>query len=233
MSKTVKRVMTVMMMGLIAMLGVVKAEAHYIVVKGRCIFHSLECGREDEEVPDPTPVPNPSLVSLPLSEVVAQPSLPLSEVVAKPDRVEILCADGRVRFISLPDESVTLTAEKKAIAPSDFTEVKNLDSKVIDRNLQFQGIVSDTHFLDDPTICPRSTPEEVIIRRTSVEINLYCSPETDRECSTKADQPHSSWIARRCTLPFRFTFFFNRPTRGAPYDCSGISTCHGDECLKP
>ena len=39
-SKTVKRVMRVMMIGLVAMLGA-KAEAHYIVVKGKVKFCSI------------------------------------------------------------------------------------------------------------------------------------------------------------------------------------------------
>ena len=52
-SKTVKRVMTVMMIGLVAMLAA-KVEAHWVVVKGRCFWHSGECVRKDKEV-DPPP----------------------------------------------------------------------------------------------------------------------------------------------------------------------------------
>lgn len=212
MSKTVMRVL---MIGLVSMLGV-EAEAHYVVVRGKCYWHSLECGREDKETPDPKEVFDPT-----------RGPPPEIEVVATPRRVELLCTDGRVEEINLRDRSVTL-ASGKPIGRGDFTSAR-IDGKPVRTNLQVQGIVSDSFFLEDPTLCRNGVPpEEVMIRVMSVEINLYCSPETDKLCFNKADEPHSSWRAERCTLPDTFSVK-KLPTRGTLYDCSHISTFHNGQ----
>ena len=83
-SKTVKRVMTVMMIGLVAMLAA-KVEAHWVVVKGRCFWHSGECVRKDK---DPGPSP-PSC------------TFPLVELVATVTRVDILCPGDVVQTVNL------------------------------------------------------------------------------------------------------------------------------------
>ncbi len=213
-SKTVKSVMTVMMVGLIAMLGA-KAEAHWVVVKGRCFWHSGECVRQDKE-PAPDPVP----ILLP----------PIGEVVVTPKQVEILC-DGIVQKLDLSSEQWTL-ATRRPIVGSDITRVTNPRGKV-SRNGEWAVIVSDAHFLEDPDsiFCPKSTPKDVIIREMAVKMNLYCSRLTDKACFSKPDEPHSSWEAKTCTLPVGFNlekYPENLPPRGTPFACSNITTCHGD-----
>ena len=56
MSKTVKRAMRVMMIGLVALLGV-KAEAHYVYYAGRYKYCSLHCVADLKKVPDPIEEP--------------------------------------------------------------------------------------------------------------------------------------------------------------------------------
>lgn len=221
-SKTVKRVMTVMMISLIAMLGV-EAEAHYIVVKGRCYWHSHDCSRQDKDVPDPVPFLFP----------------PIGEVVATPKQVEILCAGGIVIDLSkLIDLSNWTLAARKPIVQSDITKVTS--EGTVRRNAEWAVIVSDAHFLEDPTstfstFCEASgtsgPPQDVIIRAMSVKMNLYCSSLIDKKCFGKSGVPHSTWQADTCTLPDTFNFR-NLPSRGTRYDCSGTSRCHEGVCEK-
>jgi hypothetical protein len=56
MSKTVKRAMRVIMIGLVAMLGA-NAEAHYIYVYGKYKYCSLHCIVDLKKVPDPVSEP--------------------------------------------------------------------------------------------------------------------------------------------------------------------------------
>lgn len=208
MSKTVKRVITVTMIGVVAMLGVT-AEAHYVVIRGRCYWHSHECSRQDTDVRDPVPI------------------LLTGEVISTTNRVELLCPGGNVE-----GEPVTLTA-RKPIVPSDTTRVTNSQGQ-ISRNAEWTVIVSDGYFLAS-TFCPGSVPpvppQDVIIREMSVKMNLYCSSRTDRECSGTPGAPHSTWEAT-CTLPGGFNFS-NLPARGTRYDCKETRRCHGVECGKP
>lgn len=211
-----KRVMRVMMVGLLAMLGA-KAEAHYIVVGGRCYWHSGECTRKDKDVQDPVPILFP----------------PIGEVVVTPKEVEILCSDGIVHKPDLASEELALST-RNPIVQSNITRVITAGSKT-SRNAEWSGIVSDAHFLEDPTstFCGKSGPPvEAIVRTMAVKINLYCSPITDTKCFSKPNEPHSTWQAEKCTLPAAFDVK-NLPARGTRYDCSGISICHGKECPIP
>jgi hypothetical protein len=80
MSKTVKRVMTVMMVGLVAMLGA-KAEAHYIMLGGKLKYCSVCC------VVDLVGVPNPHSGG---------------EVKCEATASSILCPDGTEYKQSVP-----------------------------------------------------------------------------------------------------------------------------------
>ncbi|MGH8489429.1 MAG: hypothetical protein ACREXS_11355 [Gammaproteobacteria bacterium] len=210
-SKTVKRAMRVMMIGLVAMLGV-KAEAHYIVVKGRCVWHSLECYREDEAPQDPVPILFP----------------PVGEVVATPLKVQVLCPGG-VQDLDLSKEEWTLAAQKP-ILQSDITRVTTPRGKT-SGNAEWTVVVSDAHFLEDPeaVFCPdRKNPQEVLIHEMSVKMNLYCS-RFDPKC--KPNVPHSTWEAKSCVLPVGFDVK-NLPARGTPYSCSETTRCHEGVCEK-
>ncbi|MGH8531762.1 MAG: hypothetical protein ACREV1_03290 [Gammaproteobacteria bacterium] len=211
-----KTAMRVMMIGLVAMLGV-EAEAHWIIVRGKCYWHSGECVRQDKEVPDP-PIPDPAVTAPPEAELVARPT-----------QVEILCPGGNVEVINL--SNVTL-ASRAPIVQGDITERRDPKGNFISRNLEVQRIVSDGLFLENPadfSFCSGLSPEDVIIRAMSVEMNLYCF---DGQCSKAT--PHSAWRAESCTLSDKFNFKNypkKYPPRGTLFECSGISTCHGEkEC---
>ncbi len=225
MSKTVKRVMTVMMIGLVAMLGA-KAEAHWVILKGQCYWHSGECVRKDEDPPIEPP---------PLNE-----SPPLGETRAIPTSVEILCPDGTIRtFSQLPSpEALELIAQRR-IVEADITRVRNLDAKPF---AEWGVPVSDALFFKEAFMgaltCPNSIPpipRDVIVRVMQVKVNLY----TDcAQTPCVGQTPHSGWMAT-CTLPDKFNFNppypKNVPFRGALFECSNISICdaHGvnPKCL--
>jgi hypothetical protein len=203
--KAVKRVMTVMMIGLVAMVGG-KAEAHWIVVKGRCVWHSLECYREDKE-PD-----------------IGAPA-PLVELVATPTIVEGLC-NGTVEKIALPTgtETVTLAVPRTIIGKGDFTEGRRPNGTIVSRNLEVARIVSDALLYQFSCSLPDVTPTEVVVREWSnVQMNLYLN--------NNQSTPHSAWRAATCTLPGPVPFDpKNLPPSGTPYVCptDSIKTCHGN-----
>ena len=97
-----KRAMIVTMVGLlVGMLGAT-AEAHYIMVKGKLKWHSLNCGVDLKAVPSPDL--NPAEV----------------ECVAEPRLVEILCVSDpanatqrQVVQVDLSKTPVTLVAKKR------------------------------------------------------------------------------------------------------------------------
>ncbi len=206
MSKTAKRVLTVMMVGLIEMLGV-KAEAHYIVIKGRCYWHSLECYREDKE-PD------------------TRGPAPLVELLATPTIVEGLC-NGIAAKLVLPDPPVTLAAPRTPIGEGDFTERRAPNGTIASRNLEVQRIVSDAllyQFSCPPPSSPDVTPTEVIVREwSSVQMNLYLKKNQSI--------PHSAWKAGTCTLSgtFDITDPNKLPPGGALYNCKETLSCHVDQ----
>jgi len=208
MSKTVKRAMTVMMVGLVAMLGV-KAEAHYIVVKGRCYWHSLECGREDKDPGSGRPPASVELVAVPAVVDLLCPNPPHVESITIPSTERIILATPRTR----------LDQER------DTTEERRASGDIISRTVEWQRIVSDALFYTPSSIvscASRASPMEVIVRTwSSVKMNLYLPGSR---------LPHSSWEATGgCTLPPEFNFT-NLP-RGAPYTCSKPIACHeGEEC---
>lgn len=208
-SETAKRVTRVMMIGLVAMLGA-EAEAHWVVVRGKCYWHSLECVREDTEVPDPVPILFP----------------PLVELVASPIKVEGLCPDSdgdgvlEVENIPLPNNPVILATPRTRIDQRDITERRGTNS----RYLEVERIVSDALFYT--TSCSSGlSPIEVIVRVwSSVEMNLYLN--------SVQPIPHSAWRAGTCTLPdeFHLTDPINLPPPGALYKCGKITTCHANNC---
>lgn len=216
-----KTAMRVMMIGLVALLGA-EAEAHYVVIKGRCVWHSGECVRQDEDVPKPP---------IPINDI------PISEIVARPKSVEILCPGGPhgiVKQIDLTNDGVTLAARKR-IDPSDITERRDpVNNSNMSTNLEVQGIISDAIFLEDPALprdsgdfdfCSGLVPLDMIIRSMSVEMNLYLNSDPTKS--------HSTWKAGTCTLSDTFNlknYPKNVPPRGAPFDCSGTFGCHEGVC---
>jgi hypothetical protein len=196
-----KSVMGVMTVGVVAMLGA-DAEAHYVVVNGRCYWHSGECVRKDKDAEDP------DLLNPP----------PIGELVATLKQVEILCPGGNI--VVLDKDPGTLVA-KKPIVQGDITNVTNVTSlRESKPYAEWAVIVSDTHFLADTRFCS-VPPQDVIIRSMSVKLNLY----PDGDLSKPA---HSSWEAGTCILPAEFKFPQKPPTRGVGYACSGITICHDD-----
>jgi hypothetical protein len=203
-----KRVIRIMMVGLVAMLGAT-AEAHYIVVRGQCIWHSGECTRKDDQ-PDPPPPPPPLDPTNPP---------PLGEVRMTPTSVEILCPNGiTVKQFVLKKEQLVA---QRPLVPADITKTTNEDG--INTYAEWGVIASDTHFfLADTTTCP-GFPKDVIIRSMSVEMNLY-----DLKLDPTATKPHSAWRAT-CTLPVEFKLPQKPPPRGVPYQCTTDNTCHEPE----
>lgn len=217
MSKTVIGVLTVIIIGLVAVLGS-KAEAHWINVFGRCYWHSGECVRKDKDASDPVP------------------SETLGELVATVERLEILCPGPTIPTSLIVDGAWTLTSGKKPIVQADIT---NVTGDITTRTAEWSSVVSDGYafFLRElgGTACPDVNgmtvePLDVIIRSMSpVEMNLYCSPATDKQCNTEAGVPHSEWRAETCELSSKFNFTNypkNVPNPGVPYQCSNITTCH-------
>ncbi len=205
------KAMTVMMIGLVAMLGV-KAEAHWIVIKGNCYWHSGECVRQDGEG-EKEPIPDP----------ISKES-PLGELVLMPEQIEVVCPSNRerdrVQNVELSNTGLALIA-KRAIVQSDVTNAFDRHGE-IGKNVEWPIVGSFATFLENG--CPGGAPaQNVIVRRMSVQMNLYLNG---------GKQPHSAWTAT-CTLPKEFKLPKKPPDRGVAFDCFNISTCHGDQCLNP
>jgi hypothetical protein len=80
MSKTVKRAMRAMMIGLVALLGA-EAEAHYYVASGKYKYCSLHCAVQLTEVPDP--ISNPA-------QVRCEATATLVEIVCPKDQSSVI-----------------------------------------------------------------------------------------------------------------------------------------------
>lgn len=178
-----KRAMIVTMVGLlVAMLGAT-AEAHYIMVKAKLKWHSLNCGVDLKAVPSPDL--NPAEV----------------ECVAEPRLVEILCVDDpanatqpRVVKVDLSKTPVTLVA-KKRIDQNDITHETNAHVEVI---------ISDEPFLNFG-VCEalNLTSIDVLIRTVSIKIKAYgcVGPDPD-PCLQKVLA--STFSVAGYTLPYKF-----------------------------
>jgi hypothetical protein len=179
-----ERVTIVTMVGLlVAMLGST-AEAHYIMVKGKLKWHSLNCVMDFKEVPSPDL--NPAEV----------------ECVAEPKLVEILCVDDPVKTtqrqvvqVNLSKTPVTLVA-KKRIDQNDMTDTTNAHVEVI---------ISDEPFLNFG-VCEALNliAIDVLIRNyTSVKIKTYgcVGPDPD-PCLQKVLA--STFSVAGYTLPNKF-----------------------------
>ena len=127
MSKTVKRVMTVMMVGLVAMLGA-KAEAHWVNVGGRCVWHSFECSRMDTNRPPPPDNP-----------------LPFVELLATPIHGQVLCPGTPPvpKDIGLTEPMRT---RRTQLTLSDITQLQDPVSGDAISTSEWQRIISDAFF---------------------------------------------------------------------------------------
>ncbi len=237
-SETVKRVTRVMMVGLVTIMGV-QAEAHYIVIGGRCYWHSGQCVRQDEDVPPPPIV-----------------DIPRGDIVARNVSVEVLCPGfPQPPFITFVLPAEQTLAARAPIDQGDFTERQKRGGGVISNistNLEWDGVISDALFEENPLnpnaedfdFCAGQRPRDVIIRSMSVQMNLYCvdadlDPKSPTYCPSPpvpppgVQKPHSAWKAT-CTLSDKFNFINypkNFPSRAATsFDCSAIATCHGENC---
>jgi hypothetical protein len=220
MSKTVKRVMTVMMIG-VAMLGA-KAEAHWINLFGRCVWHSGECVRTDED-PKPNPISNNPNAPHPVGEARVMPT-----------SVDFLCPNGDI--ITLPDTTTpldpVLLVAKRQIAPGDVTNATRLNTGTTTSFAHWGVSFSEGAFLKNPvcTLNGRSVlPNYALIRSMTVQMNLYCVESTNANNTPCPSQtsPHSTWSAT-CTSDFN-----NMPgypddlPYGASYTClESSSPCH-------
>ena len=200
-----------MLIGLVEMLGA-KVEAHWIVLKGHCYWHSGECVREDT---DPGPINPP----------------PLGQLVAKAEEVELLCpVDPTDPTSPQHVETITpgtiLSTPRTPIGERAITQRRNpLNGQILSKNLEWQRVVSDAFFYTTPCPSNKASPTQVLVRTWSnVKLNLY---------SNNGPQPHSAWQAGKCELPLAFDLNPTTPEppphRGVLYECSNISICdaHG------
>ena len=223
MSKTVKMI-PLLGLALLTILGT-RAEAHYIVMGGRCYWHSGQCVRQDEDVPPPP---------APINDIL------ITETIARPGSVEILCPGSPlpiVKQFNLSNDGVTLVVQQP-IAPGNITERRDPNTgKNISTNLEWDGVISDAIFLEDPKLSPKDpqdfnfcsglVPLDTIIRSMSVEMNLYLKADPTTS--------HSTWKGT-CALSNKFSFTNfpkNVPPRGVAFDCSTTERCHLKECVKP
>lgn len=203
-SKTVKRVTTVMMIGLVAMLGA-KAEAHYILVKNKIKFCSICIDVEHTEADTPAEV-----------DVVMEADTPAEvEVVVTTKNVEILCSTGTVVKLTKP----VMLSTRKAITNITKSSIININGEPIS-GAKEEVVVSDAPFLAPfrdvrTTFCPsRSNPLDVLIREMFVEIDTF---------DTQSKLAYT-WKAA-CVLPAKF-HFKNRPPFGHDYTCEVTEEHH-------
>jgi hypothetical protein len=200
MSKTVKTI-GLLGLALLAMLGT-KAEAHYIYVNGRWIYHSVGCIAELESVLNPATVP---------SSV---------ECVVNTGLVETLCQgpNGLVHTVSLPIQ-VTLVS-KALIAPGDVTGPGLAEVEVI---------VPDAPLLNvnlNPA-CVNSTPIAVLIHNMASTITVFrCVGLVADPCLVRLV---TSTAEAQCELPAQFNlenYPANLPPDGTPFTCTDLISAH-------
>jgi hypothetical protein len=204
MSKTVKRVTRVMIVGLVAMLGA-KAEAHYTVRYGKAYYCSVDVVAKLTGV-DPI-------------DLTAE-----AESVVTTKKVEYSCSDGTRgqstegwtltarRLIHLDrdqDQHLGITVGIKTIPPAPPVEFVTAELVII---------VSDQPLLD--RFCPTSSGE-IIIRSMSVVINIYTAARSVLASTAEF---------KNCTLSNKYNLS-TLPPIGFRYDCYPGSYEHLDQTL--
>lgn len=194
-----KRVMRVMMVGLLAILGAA-AEAHLIVKNGKgwvcSICVSAEASEENQGSVDPTK------------------HIELLEYLVMIRRTELLCPND-VEDSKVPVNLVV----RKQVEPSDITRVINQEGKLVGlARADVAARVSDLPLKEDLKCSDSSSAGDVLVRQAGVVINTYACDLTDPTVCSSV----SSLSLGTCTLSGKFNlkeYPKNLPPIGTLYSC--------------
>lgn len=196
MSKRVKRVMTVMMVGLVAILGT-KAEAHYMYVSGKYYYHSVGCEVTIGSVPVH---PDPVEVKCQLITITQDP---ITGQILPP--VEVLCQNQNI--ITLPNP-VSLVAQVLTDPGETHVEV----------------IVSSSPFLQH--LCDGSDPTAVLIHNFASTITISkCVGLFANPCSVLLPTSTATTLRCMLPTEENYDIY-NLPDDGTPYTCSVPVSAH-------
>ena len=198
MSKTVKRAMRVMMIGLVALLGA-NAEAHYVYVAGKYKYCSVcneaKLTAENDSIsPDHTEQLEFILTTISTDETVPP--------------LEILCPNGTI----VPSWEQFTLAVQRTIGEGDITNGEGGPLTIA----EVQACVSDGALLVSSLFCDGDPPTDVLIRKMKAESKTsWCPVSNLLPCV-----PVSTSVAD-CTLPGKFNLkkYPNNLPRGALYKC--------------
>jgi hypothetical protein len=190
-----KRAMRVMLVGLVAMLGA-KAQAHYIVVQGKCVWHSLECRWEAKDAEPPGEVNSEATTS----------------------SVEIKCPDGTVEK---KDTQVTLV-QQQPIVPADITKHGKLE---VVSAFPLEPLLIPGFCKADPTWSP-TKDDVLIHALLSVVIKISDSDGKLASTYTAEDcRLPDKFDFDKILLPDKFDFD-KILQRGATYECREVTIKH-------
>jgi hypothetical protein len=210
MSKTVKKAMRVMMVGLVALLEA-KAEAHYVYYAGRYKYCSV-CNEAQLTEQDGSIDPGPHTEKL--------------QFVLTPKSIEILCPNENIP-ISIDDpllQNLSLEVQK-IIDVGDITTLNGNGGPLT--TAEVRACVNDAALLMNSTlhqlwdqVCGVDViPTAVLIREMKAEIETsWCKVSNPLKCGTV-----STHVDDDCTLP-NYSNLSNYPknlNKGAFYDCKG------------
>jgi hypothetical protein len=195
--------------GAVLLLGSM-AEAHYIQIGGRLIYHSAQCGVDLKGVANPTTQPAKTECELTVSFL---------DVLCRNNGGEL--APGQIPRI------IILTGEEN-VAPGDVTDKKKGIATV---NITVVPACGADPAPDDPCLagvtsadaCPNENWDlvAVIVREARmVERAFKCTDET---CTTSILASESQ---RDCVLPAAVNFDTVPPPEGIPYTCTLLSNEH-------
>lgn len=182
------------------------ASAHYTIIAGKMVYHSLQCDAVLKSVPNPDAHPGEL------------------ECVASTALIEVLCENPTNHQVA-PGQSATqvVLVGEKQIDQSDITDKVRGKANV--------SVVLPDDSLLKPEFCVNSNwnPIDVIVRATSATLKAYkCEGPDADPCSEKI---LTSTLEMNCALPAGYGFDnypLNLPPPGTPYECSQPVIVHVD-----
>lgn len=186
----------IMLAGVLATLGA-KAEAHYIMIGGKLVWHSLNCGTVFKEVTDPG----------------THPALVVCNVTAQ--QVELLCKNPHNRNATFHSPGVQHFTVTRQINQDDITGPGKAS---------VNALINTDQQLLNPRFCENASeiPTAALVRSASVEIKAFeCD---DAHCKQQGDL--ASTASLNCKLPSTYNFD-NMPKSGiTEYQCETVSIRH-------
>lgn len=178
------------------------ADAHYTVIGGKLVYHSLSCEELLKGVKNPDT--NPSA----------------SKCTVTGTLVETLCQNPANHDVR-PGQAATQVTffGFEPLSSDDFDKTKGTGSVSV--------LVTDDPLLgltDDACVNPNWHLIKALVREADVRFDNYTCGRDD-VCGS-ADDVLASISAFRCTLPAWVDFDTVPPAEGIDFDCSVVSTTH-------